>query len=137
MEETDKKKSLIKKVLSSGTGSLFGLVLGLIIGGFTVWSVTNDFVEKAVVKAEKQFDKLLEEEKKKYDGKIEDITTLKNGLEETLTETRLVVDSLNFTIHSRNKQLDRLKRKYYEQISYIDDMSHNELSDFFANRYGY
>ena len=64
------EKSLLRKVLSTGTGSIFGLVLGLIIGGFTVWSVTNDFVEKAVIKAEKQFDKLLEEEKKKYDGKI-------------------------------------------------------------------
>lgn len=112
-----------------------GLLIGGILGGVAVWSMTKNFVDKAVMAAEERFDSLLEEEKEKLQYKVDDVTKLKERLNDTLNETELKVDSLNTTIQNRNKQLSDLKKDYDKTIDNISSMSHNELSDFFTNRY--
>ena len=112
-----------------------GLLIGSILGGVAVWSMTKNFVDKAVMAAEERFDSLLEEEKEKLQGKVDDANKLKERLEVTLNETESKVDSLNTTIQNRNKQLADLKKNYDKTIDNISSMSHNELSDFFAKRY--
>jgi len=97
--------------------------------------MTKNFVDKAVMAAEERFDSLLEEEKDKLQDKVDDATKLKERLEVTLVETESKVDSLNTTIQNRNKQIDKLKKDYDKTLNGIDNMSHNELSDFFAKRY--
>ena len=113
-----------------------GLLIGGILGGVAVWSMTKNFVDKAVMAAEERFDSLLEEEKERLQDKVDDATRLKERLEATLIETEFKVDSLNTTIENRNKELIKIKRNYDKKVSSIDNMSHNELSDFFAKRYG-
>lgn len=113
-----------------------GLLIGGILGGVAVWSMTKNFVDKAVMAAEERFDSLLEEEKERLQEKVDDATRLKERLEATLIETEFKVDSLNTTIENRNKELIKIKRNYDKKVSSIDNMSHNELSDFFAKRYG-
>ena len=88
-----------------------GLLIGGILGGVAVWSMTKNFVDKAVMAAEERFDSLLEEEKDKLQDKVDDATKLKERLEVTLVETESKVDSLNTTIQNRNKQIDKLKKR--------------------------
>lgn len=113
-----------------------GLLIGGILGGVAVWSMTKNFVDRAVMAAEERFDSLLEEEKEKLQDKVDDANKLKERLEVTLNETESKVDSLNITIQNRNKQLADLKKDYDKTIDNISSMSHNQLSDFFAKRYG-
>jgi len=113
-----------------------GLLIGSILGGVVVWSMTKNFVDRAVAASEERFDSLLEEEKEKLQDKVDDANKLKDRLEITLNETESKVDSLNTTIQNRNKQIDELKKDYDKTLNGIDNMSHNELSDFFAKRYG-
>jgi len=113
-----------------------GLLIGGILGGVAVWSMTKNFVDRAVAAAEERFDSLLEEEKEKLQDKVDDANKLKDRLEVTLNETESKVDSLNTTIQNRNKQLADLKDDYDKTLDNISDMSHNQLSDFFAKRYG-
>ena len=108
-----------------------GVILGLITGGAVVWSMTNNFVDNAVNQAEERFNSLLEEEKEKLQDKVDDTTKLKERLEATLVETEYRVDSLSTTIENRNKELIKIKRNYDKKVSSVDNMSHNELSDFF------
>ena len=82
------------------------------------------------------FTELLKTEKSKYQGKLDRITFVKDNLEHTLTSTEVVIDSLNTTIDNRSKELNRIKRKYAQQLSNIDGMSHNELTNFFTEIYG-
>ena len=112
-----------------------GLLIGLILGGVAVWSVTRNFVDKAVMASEERFQSLLDEEKSKLQENVEDANRLKDRLEETLLVTESKVDSLNTTIQNRNKQINKLKKDYDKTLNGIDNMSHNELSDFFAKRY--
>ena len=113
-----------------------GILIGGILGGVAVWSMTKNFVDRAVAASEERFDSLLEEEKEKLQDKVDDANKLKDRLEITLNETESKVDSLNTTIQNRNKQINKLKKDYDKTLNGIDNMSHNELSDFFAKRYG-
>jgi hypothetical protein len=119
-------------VISIGLGIIMGLVAGV---GLT-WYITKDLTTQAVIDAEIKFNELLEVEKSKYQGKLDRITFVKDNLEYTLTSTEMVIDSLNTTINNRSKELNRIKRKYAQQLSNIDGMSHNELTNFFTERYG-
>jgi len=119
-------------VISIGLGIIMGLVAGV---GLT-WYITKDLTTQAVIDAEIKFNELLEIEKSKYQGKLDRITFVKDNLEYTLTSTEMVIDSLNTTINNRSKELNRIKRKYAQQLSNIDGMSHNELTNFFTERYG-
>ncbi len=114
-----------------------GIVIGLVVGIGLTWYLTNDFVDQAVIKAELKFNELLEQEKSKYSTQISSLERTKENLEYTLVSTEMVIDSLNTTINTRSKELNKIKRKYYEELSNIDGMSHNELTDFFAKRYKY
>ena len=113
-----------------------GIIIGLSIGSGITWYLTSDFVNNAVVEAELKFNELLEVEKLKYQNKITQVTKIQENLEYNLASAELVIDSLNTTISTRSNELNKIKRKYAEQISSIDGMSHNELTDFFAKRYG-
>jgi len=112
-----------------------GICIGLLVGGAITWYLTRDFTNQAVVEAELKFNELLEEEKTKLSGEISTLKKSKEDLKALLGNTKQVVDSLNASIISRNKDLEQLKDKYNDQISNIYGMSHNELTDFFANRY--
>jgi len=120
-------------VIPAGLGVIMGLVVGI---GLT-WYMTSDLVTQATSEAEIKFNELLESEKTKFSEKIGTLTELKENLEYTLISTETIVDSLNTTISTRSKELNQIKKKYAEQISSIDGMSHNELTDFFSNRYNY
>jgi peptidoglycan hydrolase CwlO-like protein len=115
---------------------IVGLALGLLIGGGITWYLVQDFANNAVVEAELRFNDLLETEKSKFNEELTSLGNTKEDLESTLTATQGKVDSLNTTIENRGKELKRIKRKYNEKISSIDGMSHNELTEFFAKRYG-
>ena len=118
-------------VIPAGLGVIMGLVVGI---GLT-WYMTSDLVTQATSEAEIKFNELLESEKTKFSEKIGTLTELKENLEYTLISTETIVDSLNTTISTRSKELNQIKKKYAEQISSIDGMSHNELTDFFTERY--
>lgn len=110
-------------------------ITGLAIGGLVVWGLTNHMVENAVEEAENKFENFLSEEKDKLQSKLDDSQRLKDELEKSLSETQTKVDSLNTAILNRNNELNKIKKEYDKKLSSIDNMSHNELSDFFANRY--
>lgn len=112
-----------------------GVCIGLLVGGVITWCLIIDSANQAVVNAELKFNELLEEEKTKLSGEISTLKKSKEDLEAILGDTKQIVDSLNASIISRNKDLEQLKDKYDDQISSIYSMSHNELADFFANRY--
>lgn len=113
-----------------------GLLIGLVIGSSITWYLTSDFVNNAVVEAELKFNELLEAEKSKYQNELGQVTRIQENLEYNLASAELAIDSLNTTISTRSKELDKIRKKYAEQMSDIDGMSHNELTDFFAKRYG-
>jgi peptidoglycan hydrolase CwlO-like protein len=115
---------------------IVGLVLGLLVGGGITWYLVQDFANNAVVEAELYFNDLLETEKGKFNEELASFENTKEDLESTLIATQGKVDSLNTTIENRGKELKKIKRKYNEKISSIDGMSHNELTEFFAKRYG-
>ena len=114
-----------------------GITIGLVVGVGSTWYLTNDFINQATIEAEFKFNELLEQEKSKYSTQISSLEKTKENLEYTLTFTKITIDSLNTTINTRSKELNKIKRKYYEELSNIDGMSHNELTDFFAKRYKY
>jgi len=113
-----------------------GLLMGLAIGSSVTWYLTSDFVTNATIEAELKFNELLEAEKSKYQNEIDNITRIQENLEYNLASAEIAIDSLNTTINTRSQELKRIKRKYNEKISSIDGMSHNELTEFFAKRYG-
>ena len=102
-----------------------GLLIGIVIGSSITWYLTSDFVGNAVVEAELKFNELLEAEKSKYQNELGVLTELKENLESTLISTEIIVDSLNTTISTRSKELDKIRKKYAEQMSDIDGMSPN------------
>jgi len=112
-----------------------GIVAGLIIGAGLTWYTTSDLVTQAAIEAEIKFNELLEAEKIKFSKEISTLTELKENLESTLISTETVVDSLNITISTRSEQLNQIKKEYDKQLSNVDGMSHNELTDFFSKRY--
>lgn len=113
-----------------------GLLIGLAIGSSVTWYLTSDFVTNATIEAELKFNELLEAEKLKYQNKMDDITRIQENLKYNLASAEIAIDSLNTTISTRSKELNRIKRKYAQQLSNIDGMSHNELTNFFTERYG-
>ena len=108
-----------------------GLLIGGILGGVAVWSMTKNFVDRAVTAAEERFDSLLEEEKEKLQDKVDNTTKLKERLEATLVETEYRVNSLSTTIEST--ELDKLADYGYKTqktgfivgttFEYRDDLS--------------
>ncbi len=112
-----------------------GIIIGLVVGVGLTWYMTSDLVTQATAEAEIRFNELLETEKAKHQGKLDKIAQIQENLEHNLTSTETVIDSLNTTILTRSKELNKIKRKYAQQISSIDGMSHNELTDFFTERY--
>ena len=113
-----------------------GICIGLLIGGALTWYLTRDFANQAIIEAELKFNELLEAEKSKYQNELGTLIELTENLELTLTSTENTIDSLNTTISTRNNELDKIKQEYAEQMSDIDGMSHNELTNFFTKRYG-
>ena len=119
--------------------TIYGLIflLGMLIGGGIIWFIVNDFVNKAKIEAEQKFNDLLDQEKSKYSTKLLNLESSKEELELLVNSTQNEIDSLNFAISTRTKELNRLKKDYNDKVSKINCMSHNELTTFFSNRYGY
>ena len=112
-----------------------GLLIGLAIGSSITWYLTSDFVTNVAIEAELKFNELLEAEKSKYQNEIDNITRIQENLKYNLASAEIAIDSLNTTISTRSQELNRIKKKYNDQISSINGMSHNELTEFFAKRY--
>lgn len=113
-----------------------GLLIGLAVGSSVTWYLTSDFINNAVVEAELKFNELLEAEKSTHQDQIGKITQIQENLEYNLISAEMVIDSLSTTINTRSRELNKIKRKYDKQISAINSMSHNELTEFFTKRYG-
>jgi uncharacterized lipoprotein YehR (DUF1307 family) len=112
-----------------------GLIMGLVIGIGLTWHMTGDFITQSSIEAELKFNELLETEKSKYKTELDKISTIQKNLEGDLNFAEIAIDSLNTTINTRSKELNKIKREYAKQISSINGMSHNELTDFFSKRY--
>ncbi len=112
-----------------------GLVIGFIIGAGLTWYMTNDFITQSSIEAELKFNELLEVEKSKYETELNQISKIQKNLEYNLSFAEVAIDSLNTTINTRSKELNKIKKEYAKQISSIDGMSHNELTNFFSKRY--
>lgn len=113
-----------------------GIIIGIVIGVGLTWYMTNDFVNNATIEAELKFNELLETEKSKYQNELNQVTLIQQNLEYNLTSAELAIDSLNTTINTRSNELNKIRKQYAKQMSDIDGMSHNELADFFTERYG-
>lgn len=110
--------------------SLVGiLVLGAALGCF----FTFKYAEK---QAEEKFLKMLEQNTLEYENKLLLLQDTRDSLQTQITQVNFVVDSLNTSIVERNNELNELRNDYSETVESIGDMSHNELVDFFSNRYG-
>ena len=117
----------------------YGLIflLGIIIGGSITWYIVDDFIDRAKLEAEQKFNDLLFQEKSKYLTEFSNLKSSKEKLKNLTNLTQSKIDSLTTTINNRTRELDKLKKDYNDKVSKIDDMSHNELTTFFSNRYGY
>jgi len=113
-----------------------GIIIGLVVGVGLTWYMTNDLTTQAVIEAELKFNELLETEKSKYQSELSQVTQIQQNLEYNLTSAELAIDSLNTTISTRSNELNKIRKQYAKQMSDIDGMSHNELTDFFTKRYG-
>jgi len=113
-----------------------GIIIGLVVGVGLTWYMTNDLTTQAVIEAELKFNELLEAEKSKYQSELSQVTRIQQNLEYNLTSAELAIDSLNTTISTRSNELNKIRKQYAKQMSDIDGMSHNELTDFFTKRYG-
>lgn len=110
--------------LGTVIGSFF---LGFGIGGYLTWAKWN--------KAEIQYQQNLQNTKNMYEQQLEDLHNYNDSVEYKIKAITHIIDSLNTSITNRNEALDSLKQKYDEQIDHINNMSHNELVEFFSNRY--
>ena len=99
--------------------TIYGLIflLGILIGGGVVWYIVNDFVNKAKIEAEQKFNDLLDQEKSKYSTKLLNLESSKEELELLVNLTQNEIDSLNFAISTRTKELNRLKKDYNDKVS--------------------
>jgi len=104
------------------------LVLGVALGYFFT-------LEQAEKQAEEKFLKRLEANTLEYENKLLLLQNTRDSLQTQITQVNLVVDSLNTSILERNNELDKLRDDYNETIGSIDNMSRNELVNFFSNRY--
>ena len=105
------------------------LVLGVALGYFFA-------IKQAEQQAEEKFLKMLEKNTLEYESKLLLLQDTRDSLQTQIAQANLVVDSLNTSIVERNNELNELRDDYSETVESIGDMSHNELVNFFSNRYG-
>lgn len=105
------------------------LALGAALGCFFAFK----YAEK---QAEEKFLKMLEQNTLEYESKLSLLQDARDSLQTQIAQVNIVVDSLNTSIAQRNNELDNLRDDFNETVESIGDMSHNELVDFFSNRYG-
>jgi uncharacterized protein HemX len=109
-------------------GALIGIfILGFGIGGYWMWGKWNE--------ADTQYQYELQNNQNMYEQQLKDLKYYNDSLNLKVKAINITIDSLNKSITSRNRAIDSLKRKYNEQINNINNMSHNELTNFFSNRY--
>jgi hypothetical protein len=78
---------------------------------------------------------LIEENVKNYQIQLLNLQLVRDSLKYEVSVANSKIDSLNNSISSRNKELNKLRKKYNETIASIDGMSNDELSKFFTDRY--
>ena len=105
------------------------LALGVALGYFFA-------LKHAEQQAEEKFLKMLEKNTLEYENKLLLLQDARDSLQTQIAQVNFVVDSLNTSIVERNNELNQLRDDYSETVESIGDMSHNELVDFFSNRYG-
>ena len=104
------------------------LVLGVALGYFFAF-------KHAKQQAEENFLKILEQNTLEYENKLLLLQDTKDSLQLQIFQVNLVVDSLNTSIVKRNNELNKLRNDYSKTVESIDNMSNNELVNFFSNRY--
>lgn len=102
-------------------------ILGLGIGGYWMWTKWN--------KSKIEYQQKIQDNQAEYEQQLKDLTLYKDSLENQINTISTTIDSLNTSITSRTEALDSIKQEYDEQIDDINNMSHNELVNFFSNRY--
>ena len=108
------------------------VILGVFLIGF---GLGYTFVQNKWDEAKLEYQQDLQNTKDMYDQQLEDLYNYNDSIECKIKAVTYIIDSLNTSIANRTKALDSLKQEYEEQIDHIDNMSHNELVEFFANRY--
>jgi len=103
----------------------FGIGFG--VGGYWMWNKWNE--------SKIEYQQKLQDNQAEYEQQLKDLTLYKDSLENKINTISTTIDSLNTSIANRTEALDSIKQEYDEQISNINNMSHNELVSFFSNRY--
>ncbi len=78
---------------------------------------------------------LIKENNQKYQNELNSLHLLTDSLNQEIITANSKTDSLKVSIAIRNRELNKLRKKYNETVANIDSMSNDELSEFFANRY--
>jgi len=78
---------------------------------------------------------IIEENNKQYQDKLDSLVLFKDSLEKEINLSNYKTDSLNLVIYNRNKELNKLRKKYDETINVINSMSNDELAKFLTDRY--
>jgi len=78
---------------------------------------------------------LVDENNRKYQNELDSLQLVRDSLNQEVTIANSKTDSLKVSITIRNRELNKLRKKYNETVANIDSMSNDELSEFFANRY--
>jgi len=78
---------------------------------------------------------VIEANNKKYQNELDSLQLVRDSLNQEVTIANSKTDSLKVSIAIRNRELNKLRKKYNETVANIDSMSNDELSEFFANRY--
>ena len=103
----------------------FGIGFG--VGGYWMWNKWNE--------SKIEYQQKFQDNQNMYEQQLGDLKHYKDSLELKINAITTVIDSLNNSIANRNEVLDSLKQEYDDQINNINNMSHNELTNFFSNRY--
>jgi len=78
---------------------------------------------------------IIEDNNTRYQTELDSLKALSDSLNREIQVVTYKTDSLRNSITARNKELNKLRIKYNEAIANIDNMSNDELGEFFSNRY--
>ena len=78
---------------------------------------------------------LIKENNQKYQNELNSLHLLTDSLNQEVITANSKTDSLRTSISIRNRELNKLRKKYNETVATIDSMSNDELAKFLTDRY--